>query len=344
MADKQIEESRKPQAATQECGAEDVNLKKDHPFQSFFSKTQPLSIIIKGVVPEFRDMAAKEIERYIEVEFEEKDSDVEYDSSAKLLDPKGRAAGEGATEFDVYFKLKLPDGTGRRFALYLDLEMQQDFAPGYDIVKRSVYYPARMMSKQLTSLRDRKMYNRIQKVHSIWIFASGYAKKLKNRMFTYSLRRTGLSECAEREKEVLNLDRRIDLMDISYLFVGETVDEDAAEVMAFLNACFYDKEKLKDHPEWLDPGNLKLKEAAETMGNFAVFYEKRGEAIGKVTKVIELVKEGLADGLTDAAMTRYFCITRKELDRIKELIGRYSDNTAQELAEIYLEQEQEDVS
>lgn len=107
----------------------------------------------------------------------------------------------------------------------------------------------------------------------------------------------------------------------------------------------------------MDPANQELKEAADSMDGFAEFYEKRGIKRGKklgkklgiqlgiaegaMKKVIEQVKEGMNGGLTDAAMVKYFCITPEELDEIKELIERYPDGRAQELAEIYMEKQEE---
>lgn len=68
--------------------------------------------------------------------------------------------------FDVRFTVQAP-GTGETIKLIINLEAQNDFHPGYPLIKRVVYYCSRLISSQYGSVFVKSDYGSIQKVYSI---------------------------------------------------------------------------------------------------------------------------------------------------------------------------------
>lgn len=56
-----------------------------------------------------------------------------------------------------------------RIKLIINIEIQKDFYPGYDLVPRGIFYGARMISAQLKTEFDDDNYDDIKKVYSIWL-------------------------------------------------------------------------------------------------------------------------------------------------------------------------------
>ena len=70
--------------------------------------------------------------------------------------------------------------------LHFDVELQNDYRPGYPIPKRSIYYAAREISEQLGILTEITDYSSVEKVYCIWICNNKkMPKKLQNTVSEY---------------------------------------------------------------------------------------------------------------------------------------------------------------
>ncbi len=127
--------------------------------------------IMKTCVEEFKDIPVKEIIRYIQGKPE---------VGAVLVNPQGgvtrivglqnesKSESEQPVTFDVRFTVKAP-GTGKTIKLIINVEAQNDFHPGYPLIKRGVYYCSRLISSQYGTVFVKSDYGSIQKVYSIWV-------------------------------------------------------------------------------------------------------------------------------------------------------------------------------
>lgn len=71
------------------------------------------------------------------------------------LDTEDWAPGEGRIAYDIRFDAYYP-GSDEMVKVLIDLEVQNDYYPGYDLVTRGLYYGARLLSAQnQRELRDR---------------------------------------------------------------------------------------------------------------------------------------------------------------------------------------------
>ena len=75
---------------------------------------------------------------------------------------------EGTITYDVRFYAVLPT-TGETAGLIVNVEAQNDFYPGYPLIKRALYYCSRMISSQYGTEFTNSHYEKIKKVYSVWI-------------------------------------------------------------------------------------------------------------------------------------------------------------------------------
>lgn len=75
---------------------------------------------------------------------------------------------EGTIHYDIRFFAYVPK-TKETIKLILNVEAQNDFYPGYPIIKRSIYYCSRLISAQYGTEFTDSHYEKIRKVYSIWI-------------------------------------------------------------------------------------------------------------------------------------------------------------------------------
>ena len=75
---------------------------------------------------------------------------------------------EGKAVFDIFFMAHLPE-SDQDIDFYINIEIQDDFYPGYPLSARGVYYGGRMLSMQYEDQIKGSHYENLKKVYSIWI-------------------------------------------------------------------------------------------------------------------------------------------------------------------------------
>ena len=131
-----------------------------------------LAYILKNVVSEFANCSLSDIERkYIEGDPTASINSVPLDDT---LDIKGRHTEsnsplEGLVTFDIIFDAIAPT-TGEPIKLIINIEPQKTTTSiDYKLMKRAVYYVARLISSQKEKEFHGDHYNGLKKVYSIWI-------------------------------------------------------------------------------------------------------------------------------------------------------------------------------
>lgn len=133
-----------------------------------------LAWIMKSCVEEYRDCSILDIaEKYIEGEPQvggitvNPDEDI-YGTQIRGAATEDTTIHEGTITYDIRFYAVVPV-SGERMRLILNVEAQNDFYPGYPIIKRAIYYCGRMISSQYGTEFTESHYENIKKVYSIWI-------------------------------------------------------------------------------------------------------------------------------------------------------------------------------
>lgn len=110
---------------------------------------------------------------------------------------------EGSVTFDIRFNAILPVGN-ESATVIINVEAQDDFYPGYPLMKRAIYYCSRLISSQYGTVFTQSHYEEIQKVYSIWICMS----PPKNREYTitsYSFSETNIVGSAKEPSQNYDL-------------------------------------------------------------------------------------------------------------------------------------------
>jgi hypothetical protein len=151
---------------------DEQNASYDKLAKSFLSRKAILAQILKYAVKEFADCSLKDIEeKYIEGDPSLAVNAVPLDDT---LDIKGKhtesnSLKSGLVTFDIIFDAIAPDD-GKPVKIIINIEPQKTTRKiHYKLMKRAVYYAARLISDQKEKEFHGDHYNGIKKIYSIWI-------------------------------------------------------------------------------------------------------------------------------------------------------------------------------
>jgi hypothetical protein len=156
-----------------------------------------LAWIMKSCIAEYRDFDVKEIaDKYIEgnpqIAEVSVNPDEEPDGGEQIrgASTEDSTINEGTVTYDIRFLAIVPV-TGELLRLIINVEAQNDFYPGYPIIKRAIYYCSRMISSQYETEFTDAHYEKIKKVYSIWICMNP-PKNRGNSITRYSVKEENL--------------------------------------------------------------------------------------------------------------------------------------------------------
>jgi hypothetical protein len=166
----------------------------DENSKKFLSQKIILAHILVGSVREFGDMAPKDVVPLIEGTPEVSKVRVHTDGSTIDEFMSKRITGMNTEESSreegtVYYDIKFYVYTRSKkelIKLIIDVEAQNKFNPGYDMVTRGIYYCARQLSSQKETEFEGSDYDNIKKVYSIWI-CTQCPKELENTITEFSM-------------------------------------------------------------------------------------------------------------------------------------------------------------
>lgn len=140
------------------------------------SEKSILARILKECIEEYKNCDVKEIEtKYIEgtplvgeVLVMPDETNQGKKPRVQGLSNEDSTVTEGTVTYDIRFSSLIPK-SGEEIQVIINVEAQNDFEPGYPLMKRAVYYCSRMLSAQYGTEFVRSHYEKIKKVYSIWI-------------------------------------------------------------------------------------------------------------------------------------------------------------------------------
>ena len=163
---------------------EEGKAKYDQTMKELLSDRQVLAWILKRFVPEYQNCELEDIEKkYIQAEtIMVSKIGMEQDSETiQGIRNEDTVQGEATVFYDVLFHVWYPGMNGKQIGMYLNLEAQSDYYPGYPIEPRGIYYAARRLTAQLKRIDKDTNYGSLQKVYSIWLCMGmfQYMKKIQ---------------------------------------------------------------------------------------------------------------------------------------------------------------------
>lgn len=254
-----------------------------------------LAWIMKSCLEEYTDCNVNEIaEKYIEGSPQIAEDVVNPDEGTSDNGEQIRGAKnedstiqEGTITYDIRF-LALAPGTGETIRLIINVEAQNDFYPGYPIIKRAIYYCSRMLSSQYGSEFAETHYEKIKKVYSIWI-CSNPPKKRENTITRYCIQEENLVGQAVEQKE------NYDLLTAVIICLGHAGDENYAGILKLLDVLLTSEKEAKEKKKILqddfDIAMTKILESeVSAMCNLSKGVEERGIAIGVETTTLNAIR------------------------------------------------------
>lgn len=238
--------------------------------------------ILKACTEEFKDCDLQDIaQRYIQGEPSISRIAVEPEAISPRIESEqteDKSGTEGTVYYDIRFHAVAPID-GKRIQLIINLEAQNDFNPGYPLLKRAVYYCGRMISSQYGTVFVKSHYEKIQKVYSIWICTMP-TKKWEYNISSYQLIEKHLIGHTQAEWS------HYDLINIVLVCLGSKSHKQLKGILRLLNMLLLDnissqeKQKLleKEFDVTMTP---HLEKGVAAMCNLSEGIERRGELRGR---------------------------------------------------------------
>ncbi len=248
-----------------------------------------LAIILRGCVKEYVACADEEIYALIgepEIGTHPMLPDTqEGDTRIRGMQTEDATVYEGTITYDIRFMAKTPGPSGKTMELIINIEAQNNFYPGYPLVKRAVYYGSRLISSQYGTEFTRSHYEDIKKVYSIWICLNPPESR-KNGITQYALQETCL------EGNAVDQERNYNIMNVIMVYVGEEKTENS-QVLNVLSSLFSNDltatEKINNLVSYGVPIGNDLTEEVTEMCNLSEAIEQRGIQKG--------IQEGIQKGI-----------------------------------------------
>lgn len=188
----------------------------DAGMKQLMSNKEIIIPILQMTVPEFKTCSQEEILQCLDISSITKDDfvsdipNVEKDLRLTKEDSELSSLVEKLVRFDIRFKIINPKLSTEkiRVNLHIDMEAQKSYRPSnpsYPILKRAVYYVARDLSSQLSTITQTTDYSKLEKCYSIWICAEDVPKKLQNTLTEYSFSKKDIIGVADEPEEDYDL-------------------------------------------------------------------------------------------------------------------------------------------
>ena len=271
-------------------------MRYDATCKEVLSEKSMIACILQTCVEEFKGCSIKDIARhYIQGTPEVGTVVVEPDDGGALRirneQTEDKTQQEGTVFYDIRFTAIAPD-SNKPIKLIINIEAQNDFHPGYPLLKRAIFYCSRLISSQYGTIFTKAHYEKIQKVYSIWICTEPTKK------WSYSITRYRMTE--ERiEGHGKAREADYDLLTPILVCLGKKRYTELHGLLKMLNMVLLDDVKVEDKLQTLSQEfgievTPHLEKGVAKMCNLSEGIEKRGFNKGKVETILEMLKDNLA--------------------------------------------------
>lgn len=273
---------------------EDGKAKYDQTMLNVLSDKQVLAWILKRFVSEYEHLPLEEIEtKYIEPEtILVSKAGVSRDSSGiKGLSEKDSTQTEGTVYYDIVFQAYYPGNEEEKIGLYINLEAQADYYPGYPLEMRGIYYGARRLTSQLKQINRETNYGCLQKVYSIWLCVGNVPAYESDTVTLYDISKNDIIGSVKRNK---------DFYDLINVVIIRLNDEAAPEdnTMKMLQTLFSNQLSKQEKLHALEKLGMRMNDSLEKgVGgsmNLSDYVELKGIEKGRrdgIRNMIELCQD-----------------------------------------------------
>ena len=276
----------------------DDKAKYDEACKRLLAEKTILAWIMKSCLEEYKEYDVNEIaENYIEGNPQISSVAVAPDETnapmIRGLNTEDATMTEGTITYDIRFLSYVPK-SDEKIQLIVNVEAQNDFYPGYPIIKRGIYYCSRMISAQYGTEFVDAHYEKIKKVYSIWVCLNP-PKKWQNSITRYVIREENLIGTVKQEQS------HYDLMTAVLVFLGDTQDENYKGVLKLLNTLLSTDTSVQEKKQILQEDfhiqmTRQLEREVTEMCNLSKGVEQKGIEKGRKESMLEIAERLLKQG------------------------------------------------
>ena len=220
--------------------------------KKLLSQRNILAWILKTCVEEFKNCTLQEISQYYIEDYPSINSVAVHQDEQTIAEEfitgirnESNSLLEGTVTYDISFRVINPLVKKKTVHMFIIIESQDDFYPGYPLTKRGVYYGCRMISSQYGTVFCNSHYEKLEKVYSIWI-CTAPPKYMKNSINLYSLSEKQLCGKASIKKEYY------DLITVVMICPGDEEEEQCTELLRLLSIIFSTKKSAAEKIDILE--------------------------------------------------------------------------------------------
>lgn len=283
-----------------------------------------LAYILKYAVKEFKDYSIDDAKAAIDVEPEVAIRSVRPEA-VSTLENESKIPGEGKMYFDILFYAVTNDGYRQK--MYINIEAQKSFYPGYDLVTRGIVYPARLISQQMDVEYTADNYDGVKKVYSVWICMNAPEKKhsykkVADSIVEYSIKPTILYPHNATDDEIAT--GRYDLMSTVFINLNSQNTINSKNVLiSMLSTLLSDKIKADEKKQKLEKEygikmSKELESEVSSMCNLSEAIEERGIERGRMYTIYDFIQSGM---ITPEAGAQKLGISVEQLKEDMEAAG-----------------------
>lgn len=283
-----------------------------------------LAYILKYAVKEFKDYSIDDAKAAIDGEPEVAIRSVRPEA-VSTLENESKIPGEGKMYFDILFYAVTNDGYRQK--MYINIEAQKSFYPGYDLVTRGIVYPARLISQQMDVEYTADNYDGVKKVYSVWICMNAPEKKhsykkVADSIVEYSIKPTILYPHNATDDEIAT--GRYDLMSTVFINLNSQNTINSKNVLiSMLSTLLSDKIKADEKKQKLEKEygikmSKELESEVSSMCNLSEAIEERGIERGRMYTIYDFIQSGM---ITPEAGAQKLGISVEQLNEDMEAAG-----------------------
>ena len=216
------------------------------------------------------------------------------------------SVNEGRITYDILFRIRYPDESGRQMGMYINVEAQNAYYPGYPIEMRALYYAARKFGSQLRSIRKGTDYGKLEKVYSIWLCMGNIPKQEANTARLYRYEKNDIIGAVKRDRKVY------DLINVVIVRINDLEPSEDGTLGLLQSLCsnrLKREEKLKKLKKYGLRTEGPLEGGVDRMCNLSELVERRGveQGIeqGKLEKAQSIAISMLRDGMPYEQVAKY---------------------------------------
>lgn len=282
-----------------------------------------LAWIMKSCLEEYRNCDIQDIiEQYIEGKPDIAEVPVNIDEQVLGEQIENRSTEdtsmyEGTVTYDIRFCAEVP-ALKEKIRLIINIEAQNDFYPGYPIIKRGIYYCSRLISSQYGVEFSDAHYENIKKVYSIWICMNP-PKYRRNSINRYSIKEEHLVGNSSEKVE------NYDLLTAIMICLGDSDDENVSGILKLLEVLLSpdreadEKKKILQNDFFIEMTKT-LEREVSIMCNLSKGVEEKGIEKGILLSIRNLMEtmgwsaEQAMEGLKvpEADKNKYLDALKKE--------------------------------